>query len=69
MGETETRGEETKIFKRWEKLSQGMGALKRRAGILLQTVLTPSTPKHHMTLFCGQIELRVPPNLLNSVSP
>ena len=37
---TETRGGETKILKRWGKLGQGLGALKRGAGIPLQIMIS-----------------------------
>ena len=68
---TEKRGGETGILGRRGKLGQGMGALKMGSGTPLRTVLTPPppTPKLHMTFFCEQIELRVVPNFLNSVSP
>ena len=66
---TEKRGGETGILGRRGKLGQGMGALKMGSGTPLRTVLTLSTPKRHMTFFCEQIELRVVPNFLNSVSP
>ena len=58
-----------KDFKKAGKLGQGIKALKRGAGTPLQTMLTPSTPKHQMLFFCEQIELRVAPNLLKSISP
>ena len=43
-------GKGTKILKRWGKLGQGVGALKRGAGTPSQTMATESVTSTHLSM-------------------